>query len=193
MKRLLALIFILILLVGCGAQTDVPQITSESAPQAEIPVSEDAGNGFGSFSATTLTGETITDAIFAEADLTVVNLWGTFCGPCINEMPTLGMLHEELKNVQFLGIVLDCNDQNGDVDSAQVEVALDIVNSTGAAYPTVVLNMELVLLGMANYQYIPTTLFVDGNGNIVGTEHVGALDEAGWRQVIAERLEMIGK
>ena len=132
----------------------------------------------------------MTEAVFAEADLTVVNLWGTFCGPCISEMPTLGMLHEELENVQVLGIVLDCTDQHGNPDADQVEVAKDIMETSGAAYPSLVLNQSLAMIGMANFQYIPTTLFVDSDGNVVGSEAVGAMDEAMWRETIAQRLEM---
>ena len=186
MKRVIASIFVLLLLAGCG--TKAPAKEEVAVPEESI----ESVNYFGDFSAETLTGETVTEAIFAEADLTIVNLWGTFCGPCIGEMPTLGMLHEELENVQVLGIVLDCNDQFGGADPAQVKVALDIMAQSGASYPSLVLNESLAVIGMANFQYIPTTLFVDNEGNLVGTEIVGALDEASWRETIAERLEMVG-
>ncbi len=184
MKRLFALMLALLVLAGCGAKD-----TAAEPAKEETPV-EVSSNAFGAFSAETLDGETLTEAVFAEADLTVVNLWGTFCGPCIQEMPTLGMLHEELEDVQFLGIALDCNDQFGGVDPDQAALAVDIMAQAGAAYPSLVLNQSLAMIGMANFQYIPTTLFVDSDGNIVGTEIVGAMDEAGWRETIAERLEM---
>ncbi|MBQ9968742.1 MAG: TlpA family protein disulfide reductase [Oscillospiraceae bacterium] len=184
MKRLFALILTLLVLAGCGAkEAAVDPATEETAAE----VSSDA---FGAFSAETLDGETLTEAVFSQADLTVVNLWGTFCGPCIQEMPTLGALHEELEDVQFLGIVLDCNDQYGGIDPDQAELAADIMAQAGAEYDCLVLNQSLAMIGMANFQYIPTTLFVDRDGNIVGTEIVGAMDEAGWRETIAERLEM---
>ena len=32
----------------------------------------------------------MTHEVFDDADLTVINIWGTFCGPCIQEMPDLG-------------------------------------------------------------------------------------------------------
>ena len=52
-------------------------------------------NVFGSFTSETLEGTEITQDIFAEADLTMVNIWGTFCGPCIREMPELGEISRE--------------------------------------------------------------------------------------------------
>ena len=189
MKKLFALMLAVLLLAGCSTTTPAAEESAAEEPAEEI-VSEVSANTFGTFSAEALTGETVTESIFAQADLTVVNLWGTFCGPCIQEMPTLGMLHEELENVQFLGIVLDCNDQFGGIDPDQAALAADIMEQAGAAYPSLVLNQSLAMIGMANFQYIPTTLFVDKNGNVVGSEIVGAMDEAGWRETIAERLEM---
>lgn len=179
MKKLLSILLALMLLAGCGAKNT----------PAEEPVTETA-NAFGAFSAETLDGNTLTEAVFTDADLTVVNLWGTFCGPCIQEMPTLGMLHEELENVQVLGIVLDCNDQFGGIDPDQAALAADIMEQAGANYPSLVLNESLAAIGMANFQYIPTTLFVDNDGNMVGTEIIGAMDEAQWRETITQRLEM---
>lgn len=194
MKRLLALILSLLLLAGCGAkevpaeetlpEEPVTQETSTEEQPADTPIP------FGTFTAETLTGDTVTEAIFAQADLTVVNLWATYCGPCKNEMPILGMLDEELENVQVLGIVLDTVDQNGDPDPAQVELAVDLMEEADANYTNLILNMDLARLGVASVPSVPATLFVDGEGNVVGQGFYGALDEPQWRQVIAERLEM---
>lgn len=191
MKKVFSLLLALLLLAGCSTNTPAETPSQDDVVTEETAVEpETAPLAFGTFSAETLDGKTVTEAIFSEADLTVVNLWGTFCGPCIQEMPTLGTLHEELENVQFLGIVLDCNDQYGGVDPDQAALAADIMEQAGAAYPSLVLNQSLAMIGMANFQYIPTTLFVDKSGNVVGSEIVGAMDEAGWRETIAERLEM---
>ena len=43
----------------------------------------------GSFQAVTLDGGTFTQADIAGKDVTIINFWGTFCAPCIAEMPDL--------------------------------------------------------------------------------------------------------
>ena len=52
---------------------------------------------------------------------------------------------------------------------------------------------KLAMLGFAGLSAVPATLFVDRDGNLVGQGFYGALDEAGWRETIAERLEMTGR
>ena len=63
-----------------------------------------------SFSSADLDKNKITDEIFSAADVTVVNVWGTFCPPCIREMPELAEWQKSMpKNVQIIGIVCDVN------------------------------------------------------------------------------------
>ena len=43
-----------------------------------------------SFEAVTLEGDGITSDIFSESRLTMINVWATYCNPCLSEMPGLG-------------------------------------------------------------------------------------------------------
>ncbi|MEG0020092.1 MAG: TlpA disulfide reductase family protein, partial [Oscillospiraceae bacterium] len=56
-------------------------------------------------------GNTITKDIFADYDLTMVNLWATTCGYCIEEMPELNELRKELqdegKSFNIISICMD--------------------------------------------------------------------------------------
>ena len=197
MKRFLVTLLIFVLLLSCcRASTTTQDIMEENTATHEEQTDsapENTTYPFGAFSAHTLTDETVSEEIFAQADLTVVNLWATYCGPCKREMPTLAMLHEELENVQVLGIVLDCTDQNGEPDPDQVALAIDLAQEANVTYHNLILNMDLAMLGVANVTSVPATLFVDNQGNLVGQGFYGMLEEAEWRSVIAERLEMINQ
>ena len=70
-----------------------------------------------SFTATDFEGNPVTSEIFAKNKLTMVNIWGTFCGPCIREMPDLARINEEnkAKGIEVIGIVIDILDNKGQV------------------------------------------------------------------------------
>ncbi len=187
MKRLFLILLALTLLVGCGA----PAVEEPAEPEKEIITeTEEEAIPLGTFTAQTITGETLDDSFFANAELTVINVWATYCGPCKQEMPVLGALDRELESVQVLGIVTDVLDQQGETDPSQVELAQELQAAYGCDYPSLILNEDLAMLGFASLTAVPATLFVDKDGNLVGQGFYGALDETGWREVIGERLEM---
>lgn len=127
------------------------------------------------FSTKNIYGETVTNEIFAGKDLTVINFWGTFCGPCINEMPELGEWAKEMpENVQIIGVLTDVYSES---DEAGIAKAKEIAESTGASFPHLIGNDTFG--GVMMYiTAVPTTIFVDGEGNIVGEPVVGAYVKA---------------
>ena len=149
------------------------------------------------FSVRDLEGNEVTEEIYKNSELTMINLWGTFCGPCINEMPELGELSRELSEegrVQIIGIPLDVvvlNENNEIVsDEEMVGKALEIVEETGADYTHLIPEGDfgMYLIGSGAAQYVPTTFFVDSEGKLVGEGVVGAKDKASWEKEIEERL-----
>ena len=48
------------------------------------------------FSAKDIDGKNVSEKVFADSKITMVNVWGTFCGPCIREMPDLGVLNKNM-------------------------------------------------------------------------------------------------
>ena len=94
MKKLFSVFFVVMLslfLCACSSKESEDAGASE-ANQSVIDSEEgDAGNtssGFpasmSAFSTVDLQGNTVTEEIFSNADLTVVNFWATYCNPCIN-------------------------------------------------------------------------------------------------------------
>ena len=97
MKKLCSILLITALcvsMVACGSKSkekrQVNSIGTTMGNNASFPSAVNV------FSTTDLEGNTVTNDIFSQADLTVVNFWGTFCNPCINEMPELAKWNEEM-------------------------------------------------------------------------------------------------
>ena len=167
--------------------------SSASSSSSETSSSAETDEYYlGDFTAETVTGETVDQTIFADAKLTVINVWATYCGPCKMEMPILGNIAREREGeVQILGVVTDVIDQYGNPVTDQVDFALEIMEDSNVEYTNLILNESLAMIGFASFTAVPATLFVDSDGNLVGQGFYGSLDEDSWNIVINERLGMI--
>ena len=130
---------------------------------------------FGSFSAVDFQGNSVTDSLFAEKDYTVVNIWATYCGPCIGEMPELQALAGSLpSNMQLIGICSDCFETG----SAEYDAAVKILSESGVSYTNLLLSEDLADVIYENIQAVPTTLFLDSKGCPAAKPVIGADLEA---------------
>ena len=138
------------------------------------------------FSAKDINNKNITSKIFEDAQVTMINIWGTFCGPCIKEMPDLAQLNKnnENKGFQIIGIVIDAVNRKGLPDSKQMDVAKKIVKQTGADYIHIVPDSKLLNGILQNVFAVPTTIFVDKNGNQVGETYTGSRSLADWQKIV---------
>ncbi len=144
-----------------------------------------AGN-FASFRATDVNGMPVDETVFANSKLTMVNIWATFCGPCLNEMPEIGELASEyaIEDVQVLGIVIDVLDSDGTINQDQVAYARELIEETKADYRHLLPLADLIAAGLNQVNSVPTTLFIDSSGTIVGQAYIGSRDKASWKQII---------
>ena len=125
-----------------------------------------ADDGLTHFTTTDMEGHTVTQDIFAEYDLTVVNIWATWCGYCIEEMPELSQLKTMLPdNVNFITL---CEDA-----SADLKLAGDILRSAGANFQTLIVNDEIYDQFLYQIYAFPTTCFLNSEGMLVAQPIVG--------------------
>ena len=137
-----------------------------------------------SFTAKDLDGNTVTEDIFGEKDLTVVNIWGTFCSPCVAEMPELGEWAASMPdNVQIVGLIADIS---GDEDTKHHDLAVAITEKAGAQFTHIIANADFEPV-MRWVVGVPTTLCVDKEGNLVGEPSVGAYVD-GYKTFVEEYL-----
>lgn len=147
-----------------------------------------------SFELTDLEGnEVVVGDYITGNTVTMINYWGTFCGPCINEMPELAELEKEYKDKGFeiLGMTCDVYDGAGGYDEDILLDAIDIVEDTGVEYPVFVATPEL--LDYALLEAYPTTVFVDSEGNLLMSPIVGSHTKEEWEEYIAQAFEAAGQ
>lgn len=130
----------------------------------------------GSFETTDIEGNAYTEKVFSDYDLTLVNAFTTWCSPCVNEMPELEKLYEEMKDqgVGVVGMVLDTVNDNGETDEAVVEKAKVLKEKTGVTYPLLIPDAGNLNGRISGIQSFPESFFVDKDGNIVGEAIMGS-------------------
>ena len=188
----LALLMLLLLLYGCAGNSD--ELPVEPAPKTDA-TSEPSASGASSsgeepapiyitFEGTDLEGNTVSQEVFTQSKLTMVNVWATYCNPCLREMPGLGELAAEYDRSEFqlIGIVSDVREGE---DQSLVE---SLVQETGAAYPHLLANDSISRAILTSVSGVPTTFFFDKEGAYLGGV-AGSAEKSTWEELIHELLE----
>ena len=116
MKKIIALFLAILLLAGCSANkdsetpsgSDMETVTTGDTEVLDTPMTEEEAAAaeeakaaeleeraksksmpLGTFSATTLTEETVDESVFAQADLTVIYIWATYLEDCQADLEKL--------------------------------------------------------------------------------------------------------
>ena len=164
---------------------DQPQDTSNTGDSTTV----------GKFETKGIDGKDYTEKVFSDYDLTLVNIFTTWCSPCVNEIPELEKLYEEMKEkgVGVVGVVLDTVGDDGKQDDATVKKAGVLQEKTKASYPFLIPDSTMMNGRLNGISAFPETFFVDKEGNIVGETYSGShtLDE--WKEIVEKELENISK
>lgn len=140
---------------------------------------------------TDLDGAPWTSGQFAKNKITMLNIWGTFCPPCIREMPDLAKLNKanKSKGVEVVGIPIDIVDFSGNIIPRTKATGDLIIQKTGADYTHVVPNAEMMGGLLRNIQAVPATIFVDSEGRQIGNMLVGSRSQKDWQKIIDDLLK----
>ena len=207
--RILSIMLILALaLTGCAAEAPAVEepveqpaeetVAAEATDEEAEAVQEEPSypklaldyNGAGreyAFTAETLDGQTIDSAeLFAGAKVTMLNIWGTYCYPCLMEMPDLGRIADDYADADFqiVGLICDVDDPNSETGStANAQIA-----ETGADYTHLLATTEVIKNVMFDVYAVPTTLFLDSQGKLLCSAVVGSNSYDTWAAAIDELL-----
>ncbi|MBO1414594.1 TlpA family protein disulfide reductase [Streptomyces sp. FH025] len=134
-----------------GKRGDAPDISGETLDGAQVKLSDYRGK------------------------IVVLNVWGSWCGPCRAEAKSLQAVADEYKDkdVQFLGINTRDTDKTNAVRFEQEQ---------GVTFPSIFDPAGTQLLkfpkGSLNPQSIPTTLVVDRDGKLAARAVGGTTQDA---------------
>lgn len=177
-------------LVSCSKKTQDPNSTKNYS--SENSVSKDSKdestnnskNSTSAFNTLTLNGDEIDDSIFKDHPITMINIWATFCDPCIKEMPELEKLYQELKkeNVNLIGIIADTPDSDNE------DLARTIIKEKGVTFQNIIPDENLLIGYLSEVDAVPTTIFVDENFNPIGEPIIGSRSASEYKKAIDELL-----
>lgn len=164
----------------------------QSAFDIPADATSDAAN-VGTFETTDIDGNAYTESVFGDYDLTLVNAFTTWCSPCVNEMPELEELYQEMKDqgVGVVGMVVDSVDADGNADEDVVKKAQTLKEKTGVTYPLLIPDKGNLNGRISGLQSFPESFFVDKEGNIVGEAILGSNNLEGWKEAVEKQLEEI--
>ena len=137
-------------------------------------------------------GKEFSSKDFANYDLTMVNVFATWCSPCVQEIPDLAEIQKEMKDkgVNIVGVVTDTVDQTGENREA-LEKAKLIRERSKAEYPFLIPDQSNFNGRLSGIQAFPETFFVDKKGQIVGETYSGSRNKKAWIEIIEKELAKV--
>ncbi|MFV0441319.1 MAG: TlpA family protein disulfide reductase [Lachnospirales bacterium] len=177
------LVTLTIPLTSCNAVTSAVNASTVRPTDAFI------GKNVGEFSTFDVFGNEVNQDIFAENDLTMVNVFTTQY-PGDEEMSELEELYNKIsvQNVGVIGICLDTRYDSKKIDMDTLSLAKDIYTSTGVTFPYLIPDENNLNSRLSKINTFPETFFVDSEGNFVGGTYIGSDDFEGWSEVVNREL-----
>lgn len=172
-----------------SSQQDASSQNSSTSKQSAQDI---APLNLSGISTVTPDGTAVSWADFKGEKLTVLNVWATWCPPCVEEIPYLQTIQEgyQGQGVQVVGVLQDAIDDFLEPQEEVIATANTLFADANASYP-IILPDELIMQELVSQmQYFPTTFFLNADGDVIGTA-VGANDADGWSKKIDEMLQKL--
>ena len=191
---LLALCLTTLLLPSCSpaplgsasGNADSSSVIDTSSP------ADDAESLLAQIDTVTLDGQAVSSTELAGQRLTVLNIWATWCPPCVAELPHLQQVSQEYadQGVAIVGVLQDGVDKNLAPADHTILAGQALLAEAGATYPVILPDQAIAQTLISQMQYFPTTFFLDAEGVVVKMV-IGSTDTEGWRAEIENVLAQL--
>lgn len=140
---------------------------------------------FTSFSAQDYDGDIIDQTVFGDYAVTMINVWGTFCPPCIDEVPALAELNREYadRGFQVIGIPINSN---------LTSATRDVITDYRADFRQIKVSNNIKPF-ISAIKSFPHTIFVNTEGKQIGDAYSTAKSKDEWKKIIDVVLEFANK
>lgn len=129
---------------------------------------------FPEFEGIDFAGNAVSNELFMDYDVTIVNFWSNGCGSCIAEMPELEEYYQSFKdrNINLIAVAVSAGDS--EEERARAE---EILKEKGVTYQNIIPDTESDFYKdfIGNITGYPVTYLVDSEGNMVGAPLVGVV------------------
>lgn len=189
----------LTVLTGCASEkasdtaVQPEKIQNQTAEEADASLPQFTGTSLGEFAMQDINGNSYTEEMFQDYDLTMVNVFTTWCTPCVEEIPDLDKLYQSMKDqgVNVVGVLLDVLDEKGGIIQENLETARLLAERTNATYPFLIPDDSYMNGRLIGIEGFPETFFVDKDGNIVGETYSGSGDLEYWTSIVEKELSNV--
>lgn len=199
-KRLITIFILMIIsigiLSGCGKNNTEDNAKSQTET-VDVSENYDPNNWLASLNTTDINGNVITSDIFKKYDLTLVNVWTTWCSACVEEMPAFRGIHEGYKDkgVNIIGVVVELDNSGQQMKEGlsenERELAKEIIEQKGLKYTNIITSKSLLKTQLKDVQAFPTKYFVDKNRKFVGELILSSKSKKAWIKTIEEKLQQV--
>ena len=96
-----------------------------------------------------------------EGNVVVINFWASWCGPCVQEMPAMQALYEDLKDSNFTIVAVNVQEQP--------DVVRTFIEENGYTFP-VLRDASGRVAGRYGVRGLPTSYIMAPNGDLIGAK-----------------------
>ena len=145
---------------GAAGTAEKPQATATTATGAEV------GTMLPEYTAMGLDGSKF-DLASRRGKVVLLNVWATWCTPCLAEIPELQRIHDaySARGFEVLG---------ASVDESGIESVKQFVDARKMTYP-IVIDPQGQIANLLQASVLPTSVLMDRTGKIVW-KHIGYIE-----------------
>jgi peroxiredoxin len=161
-----SIILIFLIVGGIGIivllQTHKPALDPAGKPRFE------KGAPAPNFTLPDLDGKMVSLADY-RGKVVLLNIWATWCPPCVEEMPSMEKLHQELKEEKFVILAVS-------IDESGANAVLPFMKNHRLNFPALI-DSAGAIKGLYQTTGVPESFIIDKDGRIV-EDVVGPMDWA---------------